>query len=133
MYNLRPYDQPVASAITLVGLIYMLIFSFIIAMMNNGAREIIAPFLTTASYIRYRIFVPLILYMPTALLFAMVNLPFKVQFGAHFTYAGGFFLWAFSTYLGMCALGFAVEFAITILGPKFIGFFLVAWIIVNVS
>ena len=40
MYNLRPYDQPVASAITLVGMIYMLIFSFIIAMLNNGAREI---------------------------------------------------------------------------------------------
>jgi hypothetical protein len=63
----------------------------------------------------------------------MVNLPFQVHFGAHFTYAGGFFLWAFSTYLGMCALGLAVEFALTILGPKFIGFFLVAWIIVNVS
>ena len=76
---------------------------------------------------------PLILYLPVALLFAMINLPFRVQFGAHFTYAGGFFLWAFSTYLGMCALGLAVEFALTILGPKFIGFFLVAWIIVNVS
>lgn len=38
--NLRPYDQPVATAITLVGLIYMLIFAFIIAMMNNATREI---------------------------------------------------------------------------------------------
>lgn len=38
--NLRPYNQPVANAITLVGLIYMLIFAFIITMMNNGAREI---------------------------------------------------------------------------------------------
>ena len=89
--------------------------------------------MTTASYIRYRIFTPLILYLPVALLFAMVNLPFRVNFGAHFTYAGGFFLWAFSTYLGMCAMGLAIEFAITVLGPKFIGFFLVAWIIVNVS
>jgi hypothetical protein len=40
MANLRPYDQPVASAITLVGMIYMLIFSFIIAMMNNAARDL---------------------------------------------------------------------------------------------
>jgi hypothetical protein len=39
--NLRPYDQPVATAITLVGLIYMLIFAFIIAMMGNAAREIV--------------------------------------------------------------------------------------------
>jgi hypothetical protein len=29
MNNLRPYNQPVASAITLVGLIYMLIFAVI--------------------------------------------------------------------------------------------------------
>jgi hypothetical protein len=40
MVNLRPYSQPVAQAITLVGLIYMLIFSFIITMNNNAAREI---------------------------------------------------------------------------------------------
>ena len=45
MYNLRPYDQPVATAITLVGMIYMLIFSFIIAMMNNSAREIMQVYL----------------------------------------------------------------------------------------
>lgn len=40
MNNLRPYNQPVATAITLVGLIYMLIFAFILTMMNNAAREI---------------------------------------------------------------------------------------------
>lgn len=38
--NLRPYNQPVANAITLVGLIYMLIFAFIVTMMNMGAREV---------------------------------------------------------------------------------------------
>lgn len=63
----------------------------------------------------------------------MVTLPFKAHFGAHYTYAGGFFLWAFTVWLGMCALGLALEFAITILGPKFMAFFLVAFIIANVS
>ncbi len=38
--NIRPYNVPVASAITLVGLIYMLIFAFIITMTNNTVREI---------------------------------------------------------------------------------------------
>ena len=38
--NLRPYNQPVATAITLVGLIYMLIFAFIITMTNSAVREI---------------------------------------------------------------------------------------------
>jgi hypothetical protein len=33
----------------------------------------------------------------------------------------------------MAALGLSVEFAITILGPKFIGFFLIPLIIANVS
>jgi hypothetical protein len=50
MYDLRPYNQPVATAITLVGMIYMLIFSFLIAMINNGAREIVyVSFLLTTS------------------------------------------------------------------------------------
>ena len=40
MVNLRPYNQPVATAITLVGLIYMLIFAFTITMTNNAVREI---------------------------------------------------------------------------------------------
>jgi hypothetical protein len=40
MVNLRPYNQPVATAITLVGLIYMLIFAFVITMSNNACRDI---------------------------------------------------------------------------------------------
>jgi len=40
LFNLRPYNQPVATALTLVGLIYMLIFAFIITMTNNACREI---------------------------------------------------------------------------------------------
>lgn len=133
MNNLRPYDQPVAQAITLVGLIYMLIFSFIMTMSNNAVREIIAPFLTTRSYIIYRLVSPLSLYFPVSFFFAMVNLPFKIDFGAHFTYAGGFFLWWFALFLGMAAVGLSTEAAITVLGPKFMAFFLVPLIIVNVS
>ena len=56
-----------------------------------------------------------------------------MHFDAHFTYAGGFFLLAFSLFLGMTSLGLATEFAITILGPRFMAFFLVPLIIVNVS
>ncbi|GFZ47651.1 hypothetical protein JCM24511_05397 [Saitozyma sp. JCM 24511] len=133
MVNLRPYSQPVAQAITLVGLIYMLIFSFIITMNNNAAREIIGPYLRTKDLIIMRLAVPMILYLPISFLFAMISLPFKVDFGAHYTYAGGFFLWAFTLYLGMSAVGLATEFAITILGPKFMGFFLIPLIIANVS
>ncbi|WWD00523.1 hypothetical protein V866_007440 [Kwoniella sp. B9012] len=133
LFNLRPYNQPVAQAITLVGLIYMLIFSFIITMSNNAVREIIAPFLTTRAYLIYRIVAPLCLYFVISFFFAMINLPFKIHFGAHFTYAGGFFLWWFTLFLGMGAVGLSTEFMITILGPRFIAFFLLPLIIANVS
>ncbi|CAD6581289.1 MAG: hypothetical protein TREMPRED_002975 [Tremellales sp. Tagirdzhanova-0007] len=131
--NIRPYNQPVASAITLVGLIYMTIFAFIITMTNSACREIIAPFLTTRAYIAYRLIVPLVLYLVISFFLAMINLPFKVDFGAHYTYAGGFFLWAFTLFLGMSSQGLATEFAITLIGPKFVSFFLIMLIIANVS
>lgn len=105
--NLRPYNQPVASALTLVGLIYMLIFSFICTMANNGAREVISPYLTNRAYIAYRLIAPLILYLPLSFFFAMISLPFKVHFGAHFTYAGGFFCFWFLLFLGMGSVGLA--------------------------
>ncbi|OXM77023.1 endoplasmic reticulum protein [Cryptococcus neoformans Bt63] len=133
MNNLRPYDQPVAQAITLVGLIYMLIFAFIMTMTNNAVREIIAPFLTTRAYIIYRLVSPICLYLPVSFFFCMVNLPFKIHFDAHYTYAGGFFLWWFALFLGMSAVGLSTEAAITVLGPKFMAFFLIPLIIVNVS
>ncbi|WVR09756.1 hypothetical protein IAU60_006832 [Kwoniella sp. DSM 27419] len=133
LLNLRPYNQPVATAITLVGLIYMLIFAFIICMSGNAVREIIGPFMTTRSYIIYRIVAPMSMYAIISFFFAMINLPFKIHFDAHYTYAGGFFLWWFTLYLGMAAVGLATEFAITILGPKFAAFFLIPLIIANVS
>jgi len=39
MNNIRPYNQPVAQAITLVGAIYLLIFSFIVTMVLFPIRE----------------------------------------------------------------------------------------------
>ena len=89
--------------------------------------------MTTTSYIMYRLAVPMTLYLPISFMFAMINLPFKVDFDAKYTYAGGFFLWAVTLYLGMASVGLATEFAITFLGPKFMAFFLVPLIIVNVS
>lgn len=92
-----------------------------------------APFLTTRAYIAYRLIVPLMLYLVISFFLAMVNLPFKVNFGAHYTYAGGFFLWAFTLFLGMAAQGLATEFAITLIGARFVSFFLIMLIIANVS
>lgn len=131
--NLRPYNAPVATALTLVGQIYLCIFAFIITMTNDAARGILGPFLKLRSYLWLRVLVPLGLYFPLSLAFAMISLPFHAPFGAKYTYAGGFFLYFVYTYMGMAALGLATEAMITILTPRFMAFFLIPLIIVNVS
>ncbi|QRV72110.1 nitrosoguanidine resistance protein SNG1 [Ceratobasidium sp. AG-Ba] len=131
--NLRPYNAPVATALTLVGQIYLCIFAFIMTMTNDAARGILGPFLKLRSYLWLRILVPLGLYFPLSLAFAMVSLPFHAPFGSKYTYAGGFFLYFVYTYMGMAALGLATEAMITILTPRFMAFFLIPLIIVNVS
>ncbi|KAF8596973.1 hypothetical protein BDV93DRAFT_500004 [Ceratobasidium sp. AG-I] len=131
--NLRPYNAPVAIALTLVGQIYLCIFAFIMTMTNDAARGILGPFLRLRSYLWLRILVPLGLYFPLSLAFAMVSLPFQAPFDAKYTYAGGFFLYFVYTYFGMAALGLATEAMVTILTPRFMAFFLIPLIICNVS
>ena len=93
-------------------------------MAGAGARGIIGPFLNTAALIRLRIITPLIIYLPVSLIYAMISLPFKIPFGAKYSYAGGFFLFQIMVYVGMAALGLACEAAITIVGPQFFPFFM---------
>ncbi|KAL7414561.1 hypothetical protein BDY24DRAFT_385658 [Mrakia frigida] len=134
LVNLRPYTDTVATAVTLVGLIYLLVLAFIQTMVHDAARSIIGPYLRTRVYVVLRLITPIVNYFIISFLFAMINLPFKVPFGAGpFTYAGGFFLWWCFCWFGMMALGLATEAMITILTPRFIAFFLVALIVVNVS
>lgn len=102
-------------------------------MSNDAARGIIGPFLRLRSYLWLRILVPMGLYIPLSLFFAMVSLPFHAPFGAKYTYAGGFFIYFLYTYMGMAALGLATEAMVTILTPRFMAFFLLPLIIVNVS
>lgn len=102
-------------------------------MTNDAARGILGPFLRLRSYLMLRILVPLALYFPLSLAFAMVSLPFHAPFGAKYTYAGGFFLYFLYTYMGMAALGLATEAMVTILTPRFMAFFLIPLIICNVA
>ncbi|KAG8815111.1 hypothetical protein FRC17_000864 [Serendipita sp. 399] len=131
--NLRPYTAQVATAVTLVGFIYVIILSFFVTMSGAGAREVIAPYLTTASLIKLRLIIPIILYLPLSLIYSMISLPFKLPFGAKYSYAGGFFLFWVLNYAGMLSLGLATEFALTLLTQRFVAFFLIPFIVVNVS
>lgn len=131
--NLRPFSAPVVSALTEVGMILIVIFSFILTMANSGLRPIIAPHLSLPHYILLRVFAPLIAYIPLSLSFAMISLPFHVPFHAKYTEAQGFFLFWIICYILMGGVGLATEFAIGVLTIRFAPFFLVTLIITNVS
>ncbi|KAM5536448.1 hypothetical protein V8D89_009884 [Ganoderma adspersum] len=134
MVNLRPYTAPAAQAATLVGNIFLCIFSFMITMANSTARAIVSPHMNFLPYIGLRIAVPLIVYFPLSMSFALVNVAFKLPLGTKFGSEGlGFIVSFFYLYLGMAALGLSLEAMITIFTPRFVPFFLFILILYNIS
>ncbi|KAL5512381.1 hypothetical protein ACEPAG_3373 [Sanghuangporus baumii] len=132
--NVRPYTTPVAQAPLLVGQIYICIFAFMIAMAHSTARSFISDYLTLPSYLILRIVTPLLTYLPLSLSYALISVAFKLPFnGGRFSYGAGFMAFFGFVYLGMAALGLALEAMGTLLGPRFVPLFLVLLIIVNVS
>ena len=49
------FNATVATAVTLVGLIYLLVLSFVQTMVNDAARAVIGPYLRTKNYIVLRL------------------------------------------------------------------------------
>ncbi|KIP08990.1 hypothetical protein PHLGIDRAFT_87282 [Phlebiopsis gigantea 11061_1 CR5-6] len=133
--NIRPFDIQVGTAIDFVGLIYLLILSFIAVLGNYQARVMVTGLekrLTFGRLILVRLLVPILMYFWLSLAYSLLSLFFHVPFDRQFGHAGFVIYWMLS-WMGMLALGLAVDSLITILTPRFIPFFLVPWIIVNVS
>lgn len=132
--NLRPWDEPVSIAPTFVGLIYAMILAFNITMGNFGMRQGIQRQLRFRSLVLMRLLVPMVAYLILSCMFSMINLPFKLGFGGMgLGYGAGFMIWWCFTFLGMSVLGLYTEAALSLVGPPFIGFALVFFIIINVS
>ncbi|KZT22868.1 hypothetical protein NEOLEDRAFT_1157587 [Neolentinus lepideus HHB14362 ss-1] len=135
MDNVRPFDVPVASAVDLVGLIYLIILSFIASMINCAARETVSGIdrlLTLRSLLLVRVLSPLAMYFFISLSYSLVSLAFQVPFSRTLAHAGFFVYWMLS-WMSMSALGLACESILTLLTQRFIAFFLFPWIISNVS
>ncbi|KIM91852.1 hypothetical protein PILCRDRAFT_761064 [Piloderma croceum F 1598] len=132
--NLRPFDIPVAAAVDFVGLIYLLILSFIIAAQQLNARlqSGIQRRLRMKSLLILRIVAPIITYFWISLMYSALSQAFNVPFNRKFGHSGFLVYWMMS-WCGMMALGLALEAALTLLTMKFIPFFLILWIITNVS
>ncbi|KDR75895.1 hypothetical protein GALMADRAFT_226550 [Galerina marginata CBS 339.88] len=134
LQNIRPFDTPVATAVTFIGLIYLLILSFIVVNAGILARAVsgIERQLTTASLIRVRIISPIMVYLVLSLAYTLLTLFFKLPFERYFGHAGFVLFWMLS-WFGMTAAGLALESMMTLLTIKYIQVFLILWIIGNVS
>ncbi|KAJ7087665.1 hypothetical protein B0H15DRAFT_781298 [Mycena belliarum] len=132
--NMRPFDVPVASAITFVGLIYLLILSFFIVNISASARAAsgLEANLTFGSLVRVRLASSFVAYFFIALFYTLLSRAFQLPFDRHFGRAGLVIFWMLN-YIGMLACGLALEVMMTFLTARFVPFFLIVFIITNVS
>ncbi|RDB16010.1 Nitrosoguanidine resistance protein SNG1 [Hypsizygus marmoreus] len=134
VHNLAPFDMPVASAVTFVGLIYQLILSFFVVMISFTAREHsrLNQHLTLRSLIVTRFVSSFTAYFFVSLFYALLSLAFQLDFTRKFGHSGFLVFWMLN-WVGMLSVGLALESLMTLLTPRGIPFFMILWIIINVS
>lgn len=132
--NLVPFDVPVATAATFVGLLYQLILSFFVVMITLTAREIsgLNKSLSLRNLIHLRFASSFGAYFFLSLFYSLLNAAFHLPMSRKFGHAGFILFWMLS-YVGMLSVGLALESLVTLLTVKFIPFFMITWIITNIS
>ncbi|KAF8184678.1 hypothetical protein BJ912DRAFT_853007 [Pholiota molesta] len=130
LINVLPFSQPVATAATFVGLIYLLIMSFFVVV---HIFKCCTDFVWSCRSAQLRSLIALRLLSSftacfiLSLWYSLLNLAFKLD--VHHT---GFVIFWMATWIYMLAVGLAVESLIVVL-KQYIPFFLITWIIVNAS
>ncbi|KAF8809225.1 hypothetical protein BYT27DRAFT_7094861 [Phlegmacium glaucopus] len=134
MVNLLPFNQPVASAVTFVGLIYLLIMSFFVVAVAHGAREAsrFNQILRYRSLVIVRLVSSFIGYFLLSLFYSLLSLAFQIDLTAKYGSRGFMVFWMLN-WIGMLSVGLALESLITILTTRYIPFFMLLLIIANVS
>ncbi|KAK0454815.1 hypothetical protein EV421DRAFT_1759383 [Armillaria borealis] len=147
--NVRPFDVPVATAVSFVGLIYLLILSFYIVNSGSLARQVsgLERMLTFRSLIQLRLLTPLLLYLVISCFYALLSLAFKLPFERKCVRSlqflliclyllmqnrfgrSGFVVYWMLSFCGMSAVGLALEALMPLLTAKFIQLFLMLWIV----
>ncbi|PBK67929.1 hypothetical protein ARMSODRAFT_1043985 [Armillaria solidipes] len=130
--NLIPFDIPVASAITFIGLIYLLILSFFIVMLSAREVSSLQNKLTTGSLIQVQLISVFIAYFMISLFYSLLSRAFQVDFSCKFGSTGFVIFWMVN-FVGMLSVGLALEAMIILLTIQFMPFFMILWIISNVS
>lgn len=134
IFNLRPFDQPVASVVVFVGLLFVLILSFFIVMIGFVAREKtnLRRLLTYRSLVQLRLATSFIAYFILSLFDSLLALAFQLNVNKKFGH-GGFMVFWMVNFLGMCTMGLAMEGPLSLLGPPGLPFLFLIWILVNVA
>ncbi|KAF9036964.1 hypothetical protein BDZ89DRAFT_1061652 [Hymenopellis radicata] len=134
LVNLAPFDIPVASAMTFVGLIYLLILSFFIIMIGVNARLMsgLESLLSTASLIRLRMACTFIAFCFLSLFYSLLSVAFQVDFTRKFGHSGFLVFWMVN-YVGMLAVGLALEAMLSLMTQRFVPFFMIFFVVANVS
>lgn len=131
-FNLQPFDQLVGTAATTAGQIYLIIFTFFVGLGFIQAFGPLAPKLTLGSEVLVRILVPFVGYFWISLMYSLVTLAFQVDFTRKYGINGFPLFWCVN-FTSMLGLGYAMEFSLALLGPLVFPFFLLFWVICNVS
>ncbi|KXN90895.1 Nitrosoguanidine resistance protein SNG1 [Leucoagaricus sp. SymC.cos] len=137
LYNLQPFNQPLATLVVFVGLIFVIILSFFVVvkkMISNAAREAsgLTRLLRLRSLITVRLVSAFVAYFFISLFNSLLSVAFQLDIWDKFGRSSFLVFWMMN-YCGMLALGLALESMITILGAAFVPFFLLAWIMINVA
>ncbi|KAF8670824.1 hypothetical protein AX14_005785 [Amanita brunnescens Koide BX004] len=132
--TVRAFDIPVASANMFIGLVYLTVISFAIVAMSYNLRERsgLNRLLKFRSLVLVRLTTSCVVYFFLSLCYILVNRAFQINMNRKFGRAGFFILWMLH-WSGMMALGGAIESLMPLLTPRFIAYFLLLWIICDVS
>ena len=118
-----------------VGLIYCVLLTFFQLSLFGPVHGMITPLLKPVHIIIYRLVSSWATYFFLSLFFCTVSAIFKVDFTLAYGRAGFIVYWM-TTWLLMGAVGGANENVLSLLlafYPQFLGFWLITWIILNIS
>ncbi|KAK9896047.1 hypothetical protein P389DRAFT_73734 [Cystobasidium minutum MCA 4210] len=133
--DVRPINQWAVAAPFEAALIYYLILTFTLSMWGAAAREKTGwnKKLTLPSLYLWRIGVPFLCYFLLSLSMTLQIKAFLIPTEAAFGRGGGFMALWMLNWVFLCAVGFVLESMISLLTKEYVPFFLIIWIIMNIS
>jgi hypothetical protein len=148
-FNLRPFTPPVHTPAITIGLIYLIIISFFsfsfylpvhMKLIESGPRP-----LHFYQLIIWRWCATSTAYLFLSLFYSLISLAFQIPFSvpsapdtvvaSHVSayHYGSFVVYWMINFVGMVVLGFASENVAMVIGMPFTSFWLIFWVITNVS